>query len=186
MPACGPKKLWAVVRLEHLPFIIQGISARIPCVRFHPHFRLNRRFPMLSTGQQLAAGNLFLKQGTIVDASLIAAPPSTREAEGQRDPDAFQSERQAMVLWRETACGHGSGNGLDSHLQAGRRQCGRFNATTNLLPGEMYRRRKEIKGLNKPGKRPVFVRNRLKFETGGRILNPRPLASHRAELPLAT
>ena len=37
-----------------------------------------------SVNQQLAAKNLFLKQGTIVDASLIAAPPSTKNRDGQR------------------------------------------------------------------------------------------------------
>ncbi|HQT39227.1 MAG TPA: IS5 family transposase [Acidocella sp.] len=41
----------------------------------------------------LAARGLFLKQGTIVDASLIAAPSSTRNAEGKRDKAMHQSKK---------------------------------------------------------------------------------------------
>jgi IS5 family transposase len=41
----------------------------------------------------LAEKGLFLRQGTIVDATLIAAPPSTKNATGQRDPDMHQSKK---------------------------------------------------------------------------------------------
>ena len=41
----------------------------------------------------LAARGLFLKQGTIVDASLIAAPSSTKNASGERDPEMKQSQK---------------------------------------------------------------------------------------------
>ena len=43
--------------------------------------------------QQLGARGLFLKQGTIVDASLIAAPTSTKNAKGERDPEMHQSKK---------------------------------------------------------------------------------------------
>ena len=36
---------------------------------------------------------LFLRQGTIVDATLIAAPPSTKNKEKARDPDMHQSKK---------------------------------------------------------------------------------------------
>ena len=36
---------------------------------------------------------LLLKSGTIVDATIIAAPPSTKNAEGKRDPEMHQSRK---------------------------------------------------------------------------------------------
>ena len=41
----------------------------------------------------LAAKGLLLREGTIVDATLIAAPPSTKNKKGQRDPDMHQSKK---------------------------------------------------------------------------------------------
>ncbi|MBI3903712.1 MAG: IS5 family transposase [Nitrosomonadales bacterium] len=41
----------------------------------------------------LAERGLFLRQGTIVDASLIAAPPSTKNETGKRDPAMHQSKK---------------------------------------------------------------------------------------------
>lgn len=41
----------------------------------------------------LAARGLFLRQGTIVDASLIAAPPSTKNGDKARDPEMHQSKK---------------------------------------------------------------------------------------------
>jgi len=41
----------------------------------------------------LAEKGLFLREGTIVDATLIAAPPSTKNRDGARDPDMHQSKK---------------------------------------------------------------------------------------------
>lgn len=41
----------------------------------------------------LAEKGLFLREGTIVDATLIAAPPSTKNQEGKRDPAMHQSKK---------------------------------------------------------------------------------------------
>ena len=41
----------------------------------------------------LAAKGLFLRRGTVVDATIIAAPPSTKNATGQRDPDMHQTKK---------------------------------------------------------------------------------------------
>ena len=43
--------------------------------------------------QHLSEKGLLLKEGTIVDATLIAAPPSTKNREGKRDPDMHQSKK---------------------------------------------------------------------------------------------
>lgn len=41
----------------------------------------------------LAEKGLLLREGTIVDATLIAAPPSTKNKEGKRDPEMHQSKK---------------------------------------------------------------------------------------------
>lgn len=41
----------------------------------------------------LAEKGLMKREGTIVDATLIAAPPSTKNKDGKRDPEMHQSKR---------------------------------------------------------------------------------------------
>lgn len=41
----------------------------------------------------LAAKGLAMKQGTVVDATLVAAPSSTKNAEGQRDPEMHRTRK---------------------------------------------------------------------------------------------
>ncbi len=41
----------------------------------------------------LAERGLFLREGTIVDATLIAAPPSTKNREGKRDSEMHQTKK---------------------------------------------------------------------------------------------
>ena len=41
----------------------------------------------------LAEKGLLLREGTIIDATLIAAPPSTKNKDGRRDPEMHQSKK---------------------------------------------------------------------------------------------
>jgi IS5 family transposase len=41
----------------------------------------------------LASKGLLMREGTIVDATLIAAPPSTKNKDGERDPEMHQSKK---------------------------------------------------------------------------------------------
>ena len=41
----------------------------------------------------LAAKGLLLKSGTVVDATLIAAPSSTKNSSGERDPEMHQTKK---------------------------------------------------------------------------------------------
>ncbi|MFZ4878878.1 transposase, partial [Janthinobacterium sp. Mn2066] len=41
----------------------------------------------------LAEKGLMMREGTIVDATLIAAPPSTKNKDGKRDPEMLQSKK---------------------------------------------------------------------------------------------
>jgi IS5 family transposase len=68
----------------------------------------------------LAEKGLFLREGTIVDATLIAAPPSTKNEAGKRDPEMHQSKKGNQWYFgmtsrrrrtpagrsREAGCGH--------------------------------------------------------------------------------
>ncbi|MCO6061820.1 transposase, partial [Pseudomonas sp. MOB-449] len=42
---------------------------------------------------QLAEKGLLMREGTIVDATLIAAPPSTKNRDKARDPDMHQTKK---------------------------------------------------------------------------------------------
>ncbi|WP_272714376.1 IS5 family transposase, partial [Leclercia adecarboxylata] len=52
--------------------------------------------------QHLASRGLLLKEGTIVDATLIAAPPSVKNREGKRDPEMHQAKKGNQ--WRSPDC----------------------------------------------------------------------------------
>jgi IS5 family transposase len=41
----------------------------------------------------LQAAGLLLRQGTIVDATIIAAPSSTKNSTGERDPEMHQTKK---------------------------------------------------------------------------------------------
>jgi transposase, IS5 family len=41
----------------------------------------------------LGAKGLLLKSGTVVDATLIAAPSSTKKSRGERDPEMYQTKK---------------------------------------------------------------------------------------------
>ena len=46
-----------------------------------------------AVNEHLTGKGLLLRQGTLVDATLIAAPSSTKNAEGQRDPEMHQTKK---------------------------------------------------------------------------------------------
>lgn len=61
---------------------------------------------------------LILKKGTIVDSTIIAAPPSTKNREKKRDPDAHQTKKgNAWHFGYKAHIGVDSGSGLVHHLE---------------------------------------------------------------------
>jgi IS5 family transposase len=48
---------------------------------------------LLTVNEMLQAKGLLLKAGTVVDATLIAAPSSTKNASGERDPEMHQTKK---------------------------------------------------------------------------------------------
>ena len=55
----------------------------------------------------LRAKGLLLKAGTVVDATLIAAPSSTKNASGERDPEMHQSQKGNQWHFGMKACPSG-------------------------------------------------------------------------------
>lgn len=47
-----------------------------------------------TVNELLGAQGRLLKRGTVVDAALIAAPSSTQNATGERDPEMRQSKKE--------------------------------------------------------------------------------------------
>ena len=48
---------------------------------------------MAAINATLAQKGLMLKAGTVVDATLIAAPSSTKNSQGERDPEMHQAKK---------------------------------------------------------------------------------------------
>ena len=53
-----------------------------------------------------------MRQGTIVDATLIAAPSSTKNKAGKRDPEMHQTKKGNQWYYR---CGEGCAYGMKVH-----------------------------------------------------------------------
>ena len=76
-----------------------------------------------------------LSGGTIVDATLIAAPPSTKNREQACDPEMCQSKKvQSVALWNEGTYG------VDSQTGRG---CNKFCVNGHLAGNCLTLRRSE-------------------------------------------
>ena len=78
----------------------------------------------------LAVKGLMLKEGTVVDATIIAAPSSTKNQSGERDPEMHQTKKgNQWYFWHEGAywrrCRHGHHSYAGDHGG----QCGRRDAS---------------------------------------------------------
>lgn len=54
-----------------------------------------------------------MKQGIIIDATLIAAPSSTKNKQGERDPEMHQTQTGKQWYYR---CAEGCAHGLKVHI----------------------------------------------------------------------
>ena len=76
-----------------------GGSDRLPdestILRFRHLLELHKLAPQMlhTVNELLRAKGLLLRAGTVVDATLIAAPSSTKNNSGQRDPEMHQSKK---------------------------------------------------------------------------------------------
>ena len=82
-----------------------------------------------AVAEHLEARGALLRGGTIVDATLIAASPSTKNEAGKRDSaDAFLEEGQSMVLRHEGARGRRCHQRACAHRRRDERQRARCEA----------------------------------------------------------
>ena len=80
---------------------------------------------------------LILKKGTIVDSTIIAAPPSTKNREKQRDPDAHQVKKgNAWHFGYKAHIGVDKDSGLVHHLKVTAANVHDVSETSELLTGE--------------------------------------------------
>lgn len=73
----------------------QRIPDRVSILRFRHLLEEHGLSPKILQviNTKLAAQGLLLKSGTVVDATLIAAPSSTKNSTGKRDPDMHQTKK---------------------------------------------------------------------------------------------
>ena len=73
----------------------QRISDRVSILRFRHFLQAHELSPKILQviNAKLAFHGLLLKTGTVVDATLIAAPNSTKNSTGERDPEMHQTKK---------------------------------------------------------------------------------------------
>lgn len=84
----------------------QRIPDRVSILRFRhllEQYKLAEQF-LQTVNEQLAARGFMLKEGTVVDATLIAAPSSTKNKDGKRDPEMHQTQKGNQ--WHHGMKGH--------------------------------------------------------------------------------
>ncbi|MCP2848776.1 IS5 family transposase, partial [Salmonella enterica] len=87
--------------------------------------------------EQLGQQGLILREGTIVDATLIAAPPSTKNKEGERDPDMHQTKKgKQWYFGMKAHIGTDAHTGIVHSLAATAANASDVSQTHKLLHGE--------------------------------------------------
>jgi transposase, IS5 family len=85
----------------------------------------------------LAAQGLYMKQGTIVDATIVAAPSSTKNQRGERDPEMRQTKKgNQWHFGMKAHIGVDAGSGLVHTVTGTAANEADINQTANLLHGE--------------------------------------------------
>ena len=78
-----------------------------------------------------------LRQGTIVDATIIHAPSSTKNEEGKRDHEMYQTKKGDQYFFgMEAHISADVESGLVRHVPWHRCPCGQCNAGRRTAPGE--------------------------------------------------
>ena len=87
--------------------------------------------------QLLTDRGLILKKGTIVDSTIIAAPPSTKNKERKRDPEAHQTKKgNTWHFGYKAHVGVDQDSGLVHHVAATAANVHDVTMTPQLLTGE--------------------------------------------------
>lgn len=90
-----------------------------------------------TVNELLTAKGLLLRQGTVVDATLIAAPSSTKNASGERDPEMKQSKKgQQWYFGMKCHIGVDADSGLVHTVRGTTGSVGDVVEANSLLHGE--------------------------------------------------
>ena len=81
---------WAEVFAVVEPHYPKGERGR-PSVGLEQHGLTKKLFDVVNV--TLGAAGLMMREGTIVDATIIAAPPSVKNKANARDPDMHQTKK---------------------------------------------------------------------------------------------
>lgn len=85
----------------------------------------------------LSNKGLSLRSGTIVDATIIAAPSSTKNAQGKRDPDMHQTRKgNQWYFGMKAHIGVDDASGLVHHVQCTAAKVADITQTHKLLHGD--------------------------------------------------
>jgi IS5 family transposase len=88
-------------------------------------------------GRHLKAKQLMMKEGTIVDATIISAPSSTKNAEGRRDPQMHQTRKgNQWYFGMKAHIGADAKSGLVHSLEGTSANVSDVSQTKHLLHGE--------------------------------------------------
>ena len=88
-------------------------------------------------GRHLKAKQLMMKEGTIVDATIISAPSSTKNAEGRRDPQMHQTRKgNQWYFGMKAHIGADAKSGLVHSLEGTPANVSDVSQTKHLLHGE--------------------------------------------------
>jgi len=86
---------YALRKFSHIDFLSEQVPDATTLLKFRhlleQHNIGEKVFNDINT--RLAAAGLMMHGGTIVDATIIAAPPSTKNKEGKRDPEMHQTKK---------------------------------------------------------------------------------------------
>jgi transposase, IS5 family len=85
----------ALQRFARIDLAAQGVPDATTLLNFRHLLETNGlcKGIFAAINADLAARGLLLREGTLVDATLIAAPPSTKNAKKQRDPEMHQTKK---------------------------------------------------------------------------------------------
>ena len=125
----------------------------------------------------LTERGLILKKGTIVDSTIIAAPPSTKNRDRERDPEAHQTKKgNTWHFGYKAHVGVDKDSGLVHHLETTAANVHDVTVTPKLLHGEENtvngdsgylgaEKREDAVTRNKTGKKIRYKINRRPSQT---------------------
>ena len=102
---------FAMRQFMHINFLTEQVPDATTLLKFRHLLEKEKIGEKLfeDVKDQLDHAGLIMHGGTVVDATLISAPSSTKNEDGKRDPEMHQTR---VVFWHESPCGVDAGTGF--------------------------------------------------------------------------